>query len=188
MATQKGVWNLQQVRDKQLQSLWDYAAPSGVNALFSWGYNRYGQLGQNTASDAGLLSSPTQIPGSWSKVTSGKDESAAVKTDGTLWVWGRNNYGQLGQNAISNPADVGISSPIQVPGTTWNIVSSSYADEIMAIKTDGAMWNWGRSGYTGGPIFEGQAFPSMRSSPVQLSGTWGNVLDTRRLTFAEKVF
>ena len=109
MATQKGVWNLQQVRDKQLQSLWDYAAPSGVNALFSWGYNRYGQLGQNKASDAGLLSSPVQIPGSWSKVTSGKDESAAVKTDGTLWVWGRNNMGQLGQNAISNPADVGIS-------------------------------------------------------------------------------
>ena len=153
--------------------------------LWAWGGNGSGALGQNNTT---WYSSPKQIPGTtWDytadyKMACGANARWAIKTDGTLWSWGYNNQGALGQNNTTQ-----YSSPIQVPGTTWNIVSSSYADEIMAIKTDGAMWNWGRSGYTGGPIFEGQAFPSMRSSPVQLPGTWANVLDTRRLTFAEKV-
>ena len=48
MATDKGVWNLQQVRDKQLQSLWTYSAPSGdPGELYTWGYNVQGALGLN---------------------------------------------------------------------------------------------------------------------------------------------
>ena len=57
--TRKGVWNLQQVRDKYLQSLWDNSPQ-----LFGWGYNGYGQLGQN---DVANRSSPTQITGDWSQ-------------------------------------------------------------------------------------------------------------------------
>ena len=45
MATKKGVWGLQQVRDKQLQSLWGYQEPS---TLWAWGTNNYGQSGDNT--------------------------------------------------------------------------------------------------------------------------------------------
>ena len=42
--------------------------------------------------------------------------SLAVKTDGTLWAWGNNNYGKLGQNKGGNTI---LSSPVQIPGTTW---------------------------------------------------------------------
>ena len=45
MATKKGVWNLQQVRDKQLQSAWDY--DTSAYSLYVWGANDKGQLGQN---------------------------------------------------------------------------------------------------------------------------------------------
>ena len=56
MATEKGVWNLQQVRDKQLQSLWSYNAPGGDNhELWVWGYDDYGVLGLN---GEGNFSSP----------------------------------------------------------------------------------------------------------------------------------
>ena len=68
-------------------------------------------------------SSPTQIPGTtWSKVAVGNKGSFATKTDGTLWAWGRNNYGHLGQNS-----NVDYSSPVQVPGTSWTgVISGAY--------------------------------------------------------------
>ena len=60
-ATETGVWNLQEVRDKQLASEWTYTDPT-IFSLYEWGSNSYGQLGQNQAS-AQLTgaSSPIQI-------------------------------------------------------------------------------------------------------------------------------
>ena len=61
MATKKGVWNIQQVRDKQLQSLWSFFDIStGGGQLFGWGANERGTLGLN---DRTYRSSPTQIFG-----------------------------------------------------------------------------------------------------------------------------
>jgi hypothetical protein len=58
-------------------------------ALFSWGFNGSGRLGQNTTTS---LSSPVQIPGTiWSSISGGNSHSLATKTDGTLWSWGYNN-------------------------------------------------------------------------------------------------
>ena len=57
--------------------------------MWEWGYNRDGGLGLNAAGDNANRSSPTQIPGTtWSSVSLGNKKSAAIKTDGTLWVWG----------------------------------------------------------------------------------------------------
>jgi len=84
--------------------------------LWSWGYNAKGQLGQNNRTD---YSSPVQIPGTaWSSIGGGGDISAATKTNGTLWMFGTNIGGQLGQN--SGGSYQGFSSPVQVPGTSWN--------------------------------------------------------------------
>ena len=75
--------------------------------MYSWGSNAYGQLGQNQGTGSwtsGLHSSPTQIPGITGKTfgvhgQSNSDYSKAViKTDGTLWTWGGNGIGELGQN------------------------------------------------------------------------------------------
>ena len=62
MTTEKGVWNIQQVRDKQLQSAWK--TYSGEKQLYMAGRNSYGGLGQNQAYP-GLnpASSPVQVPG-----------------------------------------------------------------------------------------------------------------------------
>ena len=137
--------------------------------LWAWGYNRYGQLGQNQGpgSSVNSYSSPAQIPGTtWAKVFSGENTSIATKTDGTLWMWGRNNYGQLAQND-----EVSRSSPVQVPGTTWRTISGSSAHpglcHVVATKTDGTLWAWGLNEY-------GQLSQNNRthySSPAQIPGT-----------------
>ena len=91
--------------------------------LWSWGYNGVGQLGQNQPNN-NARSSPTQIPGTtWStlqgSVASSSYSPKAIKTDGTLWVWGHNQYGELGLN---QPDNTKYSSPVQVPGTQWSRV------------------------------------------------------------------
>ena len=78
--------------------------------LWSWGYNAQGQLGTNTAGGPTKVSSPVQIPGtSWAEPECGSMSCYATRTDGTLWAWGKNTEGHLGQNS-----EVSYSSPVQV--------------------------------------------------------------------------
>ncbi len=87
--------------------------------LFAWGKNNNGQLGTN---DVIFRSSPTQIGSNTNWASLGgvtNYSSTAIKTDGTLWTWGTNSYGQLGHNTVY----VNRSSPTQVgSGTNWSKV------------------------------------------------------------------
>ena len=137
--------------------------------LYMWGSNPNGGLGLNAAGDNANRSSPTQIPGTtWSSVSLGNKKSAAIKTDGTLWVWGRNAYGSLGLN---QPDQTNYSSPVQIPGTTWSSVSNAY-QSTFAQKTDGTLWSWGYNHHGQLALNNRTAY----SSPVQIPGTdWVHV-------------
>ena len=133
--------------------------------LWAWGYNYFGQLGQNNRTQS---SSPVQVPGTtWSSISSGINHSLATKTDGTLWSWGYNQYGQLGQNDVTP-----YSSPRQIPGNTWSSIAAGNAHSF-ATKTDGTLWAWGRNDYVG-ELGLNNTVP--RSSPVQIPGTtWRSI-------------
>lgn len=95
----------------------------------------------------------------------GRQYSAAIKTDGTLWTWGENSYGQLGDNSTTNR-----SSPVQtVAGGTWIDVNCGRGHTI-AIKTDGTLWAWGLN--TNGQL--GDNSITHRSSPVQIISSGNN--------------
>ncbi len=128
-------------------------------ALWGWGRNLEGQLGDNSAINR---SSPVQTVSSgttWKLVSSGFDHSVAIKTDGTLWGWGGNFNGQLGDNSKTNK-----SSPVQTisGGTNWKLVSGGRQCTV-AIKMDGTLWCWGRN--TEGQL--GDNTVVFKSSPVQ---------------------
>jgi alpha-tubulin suppressor-like RCC1 family protein len=139
-------------------------------SLWTWGFNNFGQMGDNTVVSK---SSPVQtISGgtNWRQVSLGGNPSqatstpngaaAAVKSDGTLWTWGRNNYGQLGDNTTVNK-----SSPVQTvaSGGIWNQVSTNSMGHTAAVKTDGTLWTWGYNarGQLGNNLTVNQ------SSPIQ---------------------
>ena len=127
--------------------------------LWLWGFNTSGQLGNNAILSR---SSPIQtVSGgtNWKMVACGGFSTAAIKTDGTLWLWGINTLGVLGNNAI-----LSRSSPIQTVsgGTNWKQVSMSQYN-CAAIKTDGTLWNWG--GNSGGQLGDNTTIET--SSPVQ---------------------
>ena len=160
------------------------AAIKTDKTLWTWGNNSpYGPLGQN---DITNRSSPVQVGAltNWSQVSAGNTHTAAVKTDGTLWTWGRNNRGQLGDGTITDK-----SSPIQVGAlTTWSQVSAGVnganTQSTAAVKTDGTLWAWGIN--SNGQLGDGTVIA--RSSPVQVGAltTWSQVSTGSRSAAAVK--
>ena len=139
--------------------------------LWLWGVNTYGQLGDNSIT---TRSSPVQsMTGgtNWRSVSCGGRNTAAVKDDGTMWVWGNNGYGQVGDNTITSR-----SSPVQTisRGNNWRSVSAG-AQHILAFKNDGSLWGWGNSGY--GQMNPGDITMGY-SSPIQVAvgGVWNQVV------------
>jgi len=133
--------------------------------LWNWGAHNlgfdYGRLGDNSTVSSRSSPVQTAVGGTnWKMVSVGQYHTAAIKTDGTLWLWGGGNNGQLGHNSTST-----ASTPVQTiaGGTNWRQVSC-YGRITMATKTDGTLWTWG-SGYVGGL---GNGSTSDRSSPVQV--------------------
>ena len=152
---------------KQVSSGYSGIAIKTDGTLWSWGLNGYGQLGDNTVV---TKSSPVQVTGggtNWKTVSGGVHHTAAIKTDGTLWTWGRNNYGQLGTNTITNRSSPG--QMVATVSTNWNKVFSGYS-HTAAIKTDGTLWTWGYNYYGQLGINIVSAAGKGNSSPVQISG------------------
>ena len=125
-------------------------------------------LGLNESQNAGYRSSPTQVgtDTTWSNIATGSVSTMATKTDGTLWMIGTNDEGQLGQNDT-----VKRSSPVQIPGTNWHLSEFRGIPEgSIAMKTDGSLWAWGNG--SGGR--RGLNSQVKYSSPVQLPAASGN--------------
>jgi hypothetical protein len=142
------------------------AAIKTDGTLWCWGINFDGQLGDNTN---GYKNSPVQTTAlgtNWNQVSCGGLHTAAIKTDGTLWCWGENPYGQLGDNTRTNR-----SSPVQTIafGTNWKQVSCGHR-HTAAIKTDGTLWCWGNNDH--GQLGTGKPGLQPKSSPVQTT-TYG---------------
>ena len=118
------------------------AAIKTDGTLWTWGYNLYGGLGDNTA--VSKLSPVTTVAGgtNWKQVACGDNHTSAIKTDGTLWTWGINSSGQLGDGTT-----VDKSSPVTTVagGTNWKQVACG--SQTAAIKTDGTLWTWGGNGF-----------------------------------------
>ena len=137
------------------------ASVKSDGTLWTWGTNQFGNLGI-TAIPGDYKSSPVQVGTgtTWYQVSAGNQFMAAVKTDGTLWAWGRNDNGQLGDGTV-----VDKSSPVQIGAlTNWAQVSAAYTPNVAAVKTDGTLWTWGNGG--SGQLGSGNILS--RSSPVQV--------------------
>jgi alpha-tubulin suppressor-like RCC1 family protein len=142
--------------------------------LWTWGNVNTGQSGLNI-SGAIYRSSPVQVgtDTNWSMIKfQGYATALAIKTDGTLWSWGR---GLLGDTGLNNRID--RSSPVQVgSGTTWSQISSMGGGAAAAIKTDGTLWTWGQN--SNGRL--GLNDRVYRSSPTQVGSetTWSKLSES----------
>jgi alpha-tubulin suppressor-like RCC1 family protein len=127
--------------------------------LWTWGTGTNGQLGNNDTTDRSTPITTFAGGNNWKQVSSGDVYTAAIKTDGTLWVWGNQFNGKLG-NAVTT-GNISTAVTTFAGGNNWKQVSSGN-DHISAIKTDGTLWTWG-SGSNGRL---GNASISNRSTPI----------------------
>jgi alpha-tubulin suppressor-like RCC1 family protein len=138
------------------------ASITSSGALYTWGDGGSGKLGLSSTQSK---SSPTQVGSltNWSSVSAASTQywTTAIKTDGTLWVWGANNEGQLGLNDM-----VYKSSPTQVGTlTNWSSVGKIQEVNLYALKTDGTLWAWGNNAQGNIGLNDVNIH---RSSPVQI--------------------
>lgn len=136
--------------------------------LWSWGGDGgWGRLGQGSSTFN--LNIPTQIgtASNWDKIYASTTHSIALKTDGTLWIWGGNDFGQLGLGHNNN-----VFTPTQVGTATWKAFSASRS-HTLAIKTDGTLWAWGSN--ENAALGDGTLVN--KNVPTLISGTtdWKNV-------------
>ena len=157
----------------QVGSLTNWLTPCGLShaggatktdgTLWTWGRNYQGMLGHSGTTNC---SSPIQVGSltDWgAKLTQGDIQGfCVIKPNGTLWRWGRNYFGTLGNGNTTH-----ISSPIQVGSLTDWVLSSGGQMHQVAIKSDGTAWTWGYNGpnFMLGLVGTGE---TSYSSPVQI--------------------
>ncbi len=129
---------------------WGYTVALRTDGtLWAWGNNYSGQLGIGTfTANAPYGTNTPQRIGSdtnWQTVAAAYYHTMALRTDGTLWAWGANSYGELGIGSLTTNAPYGTNTPQQV-GTNadWQEVAPG-AEHTVALRTDGTLWAWGHN-------------------------------------------
>jgi RHS repeat-associated protein len=146
------------------------SAVKSDGTAWGWGYNLYGQVGDGTA---GRRLSPIEVLGPGGagllegvvEVSAGTEHSLALKQDGTVWAWGRNTYGQLGDGTTADRT-----TPVQVSGLTDLVGVAAGDAHSLALKFDGSVWAWGRN--PEGRLGDGTT--TQRSTPVRVLGPGGS--------------
>jgi len=108
------------------------------NTLWAWGRNSSGQLGDGTKLERRGLPNqePLKIMEDVISVSAGDSHTMAITSDGTLWGWGRNSSGQLG-----NGSQIEQLEPAKI---LYDVIYvSAGGDHTMAITSNGTLWGWG---------------------------------------------
>ncbi len=134
-------------------------------SVWTFGYNAYGQLGYTTAALFGATPARiTGLSGVFSQVAAGANHTLALRNDGTVWAWGDNSRGQLGDNTTQSR-----SSPAQVGGLSNIIAIAGGERHSLALSATGVVYAWGAN--DSGQLGTGDL--ADRAVPVAIAGLAG---------------
>jgi alpha-tubulin suppressor-like RCC1 family protein len=136
------------------------AAIKTDGTLWTWGYGANGRLGNAVTTDRSTPVTTFAGGTNWKQVSASNGSTAAIKTDGTLWIWGSGSYGLLGNGITAGDRSTPVTT--FAGGNNWKQVSAG-SGITAAIKTDGTLWTWGNGNY--GKLGNGITLGN-RSTPV----------------------
>jgi gliding motility-associated-like protein len=149
--------------------------------VLNWGYNLYGQLGNGSFAPSILypdyvLKAPGDTLKNVKIISAGGVFCMALLCDGSVWMWGRNDWGQLGQNTGTNsPFAIQVKNSSGT-GFLSNIKNIEAGDNYcFALSTSDTLWSWGSNAY--GQLGIGSTV-NRRSLPVYVR----NITNTSKLS------
>ena len=131
--------------------------------VWTWGWNEFGQLGDGTTKNRRVPVQVQNLSNVIAVSNGGRIHSLALREDGTVWAWGKNDKGQLGNGTYENST-----APMQVSGLDGVMAISAYHNSY-ALKKDGTVWAWGDNSV--GQLGDGTTTSS--NTPVQVQGLEG---------------
>jgi alpha-tubulin suppressor-like RCC1 family protein len=144
------------------------ATVSQPHVVASWGLNNTSQLGDGTTTsrsrygDIGAGNDVVQVAAGYG---SPSGHGLAVRSGGTVWAWGANSFGQLGDGTTTSR-----SAPAQVPGLTGVTQVAGGCNHSLALRSDGTVWAWGGNGV--GQLGRG-TITDHEATPAQVTGLAG---------------
>jgi alpha-tubulin suppressor-like RCC1 family protein len=129
--------------------------------LWCWGYNYDGEIGDGTNTTRTLPVQVTALGNNVAGISTGDQHTCARRTDGTIWCWGNNAYGQLGNGTTTSS-----STPVQISASGFFIEISAGGYQTCARTGDGTLWCWGENNV--GQVGDGTT--TNRLTPVQVTG------------------
>ena len=137
--------------------------------LWAWGNNYSGQLGNGTFTTNfpyGLSTpQPLQPTRTWQAVAAGGGHTVALRADGTLWTWGANYFGQMGDGTFTT-----TNTPQRIQTSmAWKDVTAA-SSHTVALREDGTLWTWGWNSY--GQLGNGTFSNANAPEPIQTNMTW----------------
>jgi alpha-tubulin suppressor-like RCC1 family protein len=147
--------------------------------LWAWGDNTSGQLGTGLDSNEAI---PVKVGADndwYPMISAGESHVLALKNDGSLWAWGRNDNGQLGDGTNDSQY-----TPTRIDtGHQWVSISAGTTLSL-AVRADGSLWAWGSAA----PVESSDGIPQHKNRPVQVGSDrdWISVCATYDANYAVK--
>ncbi|MBU1411776.1 hypothetical protein KKC22_09700 [Myxococcota bacterium] len=111
------------------------------DSVWCWGNNNFGSVGDGTTTHRLVPTAVSTLGSGVTALAAGELHTCALKTDGSVWCWGKNDYGQLGDNSTTHRQ-----VPTAVSALSSGVTALAAGDlHTCAIKTDGSAWCWGRN-------------------------------------------
>jgi alpha-tubulin suppressor-like RCC1 family protein len=156
----KGLTNVIRIAGGRDHSL----AIEGNGSVWAWGWNQYGQVGDGTKTNRLTPVKVGGLPAAARQVAAGANHSLARLSNGTVWAWGQNRFGQVGDGT-----GVGRLTPVKVAGIANAVNIGAGRLHSLVIEKDRSVWAWGDNDF--GQLGDGTT--TNRMKPVRVVGLTG---------------
>lgn len=120
---------------------WSHTCALGDDGTaWCWGRNKYGQLGMADDVEESGVPLPVVPLGPAVELSAGQNHTCAVRPDHTVWCWGANSFGQLGDGT-----DTDRTQPVRVSSLEDVVAVRAGGEHTCALEEDGSVWCWGRN-------------------------------------------
>jgi alpha-tubulin suppressor-like RCC1 family protein len=139
------------------------SADAAAVEVYAWGENDRGQLGDGTFEQRLTPVKVVGLPGDVRQLSAGPAHSLALMADGSVWAWGSNGMGQLGNGNTTNS-----NRPVKVFGLTSVTAVAAGSQHSLAVTSDGSVYGWGENAR--GQLGTGTTTDAPTTAPVRMVG------------------